>query len=114
MNRSAGEASALRTVVLLAPSFPGETEVHIRALVRRHIQDAVSQEWPAMARQQDALTMIPAAVTKALHLTLSVLPRSQAQTLAQREMLSALQSALDARRERIIISQSGPNPTLKP
>jgi Protein of unknown function (DUF4239) len=100
------EASALRTVVLLAPSFPGETEVRIRALVRRHIQDAVSQEWPAMARQQATLTMIPAAVTEALQLTLSVLPQSQAQTLAQREMVSALHSALDARRERIIISRS--------
>jgi hypothetical protein len=70
------EARALRTVVLLATSFPGETEVRIRALVRRHIQDAVSQEWPAMARQQATLTMIPAAVTEALQLTLSVLPQS--------------------------------------
>ena len=102
----AQEASALRTVVLLATSFPGATEVCIRALVRRHIQDAVSQEWPAMTRQQATLTVIPAAVTEALQLTLSALPQSPAQTLARREMVSALQSALDARRERIIISRS--------
>jgi Protein of unknown function (DUF4239) len=100
------EASALRTVVLLAPSFPGEPEVRLRALVRRHIQDAVSQEWPALAQHQATLAMIPAAVTEALQLTLSVLPQSPAQTLAQRELVSALQSALDARRERIIISRS--------
>lgn len=46
----AHEASALRSVVLPA-NFPRETEVRVQALVRRHIQDAVSQEWPAMARQ---------------------------------------------------------------
>jgi hypothetical protein len=38
------EASALRAVVLLAASFPGESETHLRALVRRHIEDAVTQE----------------------------------------------------------------------
>ena len=44
----AREASALGTVVLLAASFPGETEARILALVRRHIQDAVIREWPAI------------------------------------------------------------------
>src|SRR5262245_7838235 len=43
------EASALRAVVLLAASFPGEPETQLRALVRRQIEDAVTQEWPAMA-----------------------------------------------------------------
>src|SRR5438045_2620791 len=53
----AREASALRTVVLLAANFPGETEARVRALVRRHIADAVNQEWPAMARRAATLTM---------------------------------------------------------
>src|SRR5262245_59960989 len=42
------EASALRAVVLLAASFPGEPEKNLRALVRRYIDDAVTREWPAM------------------------------------------------------------------
>jgi hypothetical protein len=100
------EASALGTVVLLATSFPGESEAQIRALVRRHIQDAVGEEWPAMARQQTTLAMITAADTKALELALSLLPRTEAQSIAQREMVSALRTALDARRERIIVSRS--------
>ena len=57
----AREASALRTVVLLAADFPGETEARIRALVRRHIQEAVNREWPAMARQEATLAMLSAA-----------------------------------------------------
>jgi hypothetical protein len=100
------EASALRTVVLLATSFPREPEARIRALIRRHIQEAVSQEWPAMARQRATLTMMSAADTEALQLALSVLPQNEAQAVAQRELVSALQTALDARRQRIIISRS--------
>ena len=54
------EAGALRTVLLLAAVFPNATEARIRALVRRHIQDAVDKEWPAMARQQTSLPAINA------------------------------------------------------
>ena len=102
----AREASALGTVLLLATSFPGETEARIRALVHRHIQDAVSEEWPAMSRQQTTLPMITAADTQALELALSILARTEAQTIAQREVISAVRNAVEARRERIIISRS--------
>src|SRR5262245_35925077 len=44
------EASALRTVVILAAGFPGEPEAHLRRLVHRHIEDAATQEWPMMSR----------------------------------------------------------------
>ena len=54
------EASALRAIVLLATSFPGEPETRLRALVHRQIEDAVTQEWPAMARRRATLTMTPA------------------------------------------------------
>jgi hypothetical protein len=44
------EASALRAVVVLAATFPGEPESRLRALIRRHIEQVVTQEWPMMAR----------------------------------------------------------------
>jgi hypothetical protein len=40
------EASAQRTVVILAATFPGELETHLRTLIRSHITNAVAQEWP--------------------------------------------------------------------
>jgi hypothetical protein len=40
------EASALSAVVTLASSFPGDPEERLRALVRRHIEEAATQEWP--------------------------------------------------------------------
>ena len=39
------EASALRAVVVLATAFPGEPESRLRALIRRHIEQAATQEW---------------------------------------------------------------------
>ena len=102
----ATEASALRAVVLLAGAFPGEQQTRVRALINRHIEVAVNQEWPAMAQQRANLTNLPEALIEALQDTLAVKPTDDTQRTAQREMVSALQSALDARRQRIIISRS--------
>jgi hypothetical protein len=103
------EASALRAVVLLAAEFPGEPEARVRDLVRLYIQDAVTQEWPAMARRDATLTIAPARLNEALRLTLSLDARSNGQVAAQREMLVSLENALEARRQRIILSGSSIN-----
>jgi Protein of unknown function (DUF4239) len=103
------EASALRGVVLLAGSFPGETETRLRDLVRRHIQEAVTREWPLMARRRASLTIVPRPLAEALQLALSLTPTSDGQMAAQREITSALENALDARRQRIIVSRSSVN-----
>ena len=102
------EASALRSVVLLSASFPG-AQAEMRTLVRRHIKEAVDEEWPAMARQNATLTAVPTSLADALQLVLALNPRSEGQKVAQREMVAALESALDARRERIIVSESRVN-----
>ena len=68
------EASALRAVVLLAREFPGEPEARVHRLVRGYIQHAVSEEWPAMARQDASLAIAPAGLAEALRLILSVGP----------------------------------------
>jgi hypothetical protein len=103
------EASALRAVVLLSGSFPGEAEGRLRGLISRHIQEAQNTEWPAMARRRVTLTMIPASLAEALQTTLTLPTRGGGQVAAQREMVSALENALDARRQRILVSQSEVN-----
>ena len=100
------EASSLRAVVLLAAAFPGEPESRLRQLVHDYIQDAVAREWPAMARQDVTLTIAPPTLTQALRLALSLTPQKDGQVAAQREMVASLGSALDARRQRIILSGS--------
>ena len=103
------EASALRAVVILAAAFPGEPETRLRGLIRSYVGDAVAQEWPMMARGTATLHVIPYSLAEALQLTLALTPSSQGQQTAQREMTTALENALDARRQRIIISQSQVN-----
>lgn len=100
------EASALRAVVLLSAAFPGEPETRVRHIVHDHIQDVVTREWPAMARQDATLTIAAPKLAEALWLALSLNPQKDGQMAAQREMVSSLQNALDARRQRIILSRS--------
>jgi len=103
------EASALRSVVILGGSFPGEPEARLRALVHRYVEEAAAQEWPMMARQTATRRETPSALAEALQLTLALTPGGQGQQTAQREIAAALENALDARRQRIIISGSQVN-----
>ena len=49
---------------------------------------------------------IPYSLAEALQFTLALTPSSQGQQTAQREIITSLENALDARRQRIIISES--------
>ena len=55
----ATESSSLRAVLLLAANLPAEQESRLRAIVHDHIEEAVNQEWPAMAHRRAALTSLP-------------------------------------------------------
>jgi len=103
------EASALRSVVLLMEAYPGEPEAQMRVLLRRYIEESVTEEWPAMARGDATLTVIPVALDRALRLALTLTPRTEGQKTAQREIVASVQTAFDARRQRIILSESSVN-----
>jgi Protein of unknown function (DUF4239) len=103
------EASALRSVVILAAAFPGEPETRLRSLIRSYVADAVAQEWPMMAHRTARLQVIPYSLAEALQVTLALTPSSHGQETAQRQITTALENALDARRQRIIISHSQVN-----
>jgi len=100
------EASALRAVVLLAGAIPDEHRLRIYALINRHIHEAVTKEWPEMAQQRATLETLPTALIEALHETLELKPADDGQRSAQSEMVKELHNALDARRQRIVISES--------
>jgi len=102
----ATEAGALRTVVLLADAFPDAEKTRIDALINRHIEEAVNKEWPAMARGKMKLSNLPMALIQELHETLAITPTNESQRLAQPDMMRAVHTALEARRQRIVVSQS--------
>jgi Protein of unknown function (DUF4239) len=60
-----------------------------------------------MARQQATLATLRAnALIELLQDTLTLKPADESQRLAQSEVIKALQTAADARRQRIVVSQS--------
>jgi Protein of unknown function (DUF4239) len=103
------EASALRSVILLSDGIPAAERGRMRALIRRQIQVAVNEEWPAMEEQRATLTGIPGPLSDALHLAVSLRPRDDGEVVAQGELVASIQDALDARRQRIIVSEASIN-----
>jgi hypothetical protein len=85
--------SALNQRFLALPSPSAQ------AVASRYIADAATQEWSMMAHGT-------ATLAEAMQATLALTPSSEGQKTAQREITTALETALDARRQRIIISQS--------
>ena len=95
----ASEASALRTVVLLADDLPKDEAAKLRALIGRHIEKAVSEEWPAMEQGRATPARPAAELSEALQKTPTFPATDDAQKIVQREIVSALNSALEARRQ---------------
>jgi hypothetical protein len=104
------EASALRAVVLLSPSFPGKPGERLRDLIQQQIQYATAVEWPAMSHKEASLTMISRPLAQALQAAIALTPEGAGQMAAQREIVTALENALDARRQRILVSHAEVNP----
>ena len=102
----ATEAGALRAIVLLAGTFPEEQKTRIYALVDRHIEVAVNEGWPAMAQRRLTLSTFATSLIEALHDTLNLKPADDSQRIAQSEIIKWIDTAADARRQRIVVSQS--------
>lgn len=100
------EASSLRAVVLLAGGLPAEQQGRLRGLVHDYVEHAIAVEWPMMAKQAASLRAAPPTLVEALELVVSMSAQNPGQQTVQREIITALDSALDARRQRIIVSQS--------
>jgi len=62
-----------------------------------------------MARREVTLAMMPAALAQALQIVVATPVGGAGQVAAQREIIAALQSALEGRRQRILISESQVN-----
>ena len=69
------EASSLRAVVLLSSEFPGGAEAQMQSLVHRHIEDAVTKEWPQMAEQGATLSVVPQPLADLQAMALGLRPR---------------------------------------
>lgn len=103
------EASALRSILVFSASFPGEPDQRMHGLVRDYVQQTASVEWPMMAHEKATLNTTPKTLADALQLVLALPATGSGQQTAQREIVGAIDTVLDARRQRIIVSLAGVN-----
>jgi hypothetical protein len=102
----AQEASAIRQSVLLADALPDETRAAVRDALRQHLRFIESDDWPAMAEGRANLRQIPPGLKAAMTALLSFVPAGPGQQVAQQRALIAVEQALEARRHRIVLSQT--------
>jgi hypothetical protein len=62
--------------VILSDDLPPDLSARMRSLIRRQIEDAVNDEWPAMEEQRATLTAVPTPLSDALHLAVGFDPQS--------------------------------------
>lgn len=98
------EAGRLREAVIAADALPQDVRAMLRGRVREHIDFIVANEWPAMAAQTQTLRGPPTALHTALRELLSMKVENDGQRLAQARAVAAIEDALDARRQRILLS----------
>ena len=103
-NYVAQEASALHEIVLMAPAFPPDVQTRLLAAVRAHIKAMAEEEWPAMARGEKDVGRTPRVLTEATAMVLGLDPTRPGEQLAQQRVVAAMDEALDARRNRIMLS----------
>ena len=100
------EAGALRSVVVIAAVFPEQAQMQLRKLVHEYIEYTATTEWTMMAQGSVTLKISPPALNKALQFTLSLPAETPGQQTAQRQVAMSLEQALEARRQRILVSRS--------
>ncbi len=106
----ANEVNGLKAVLFLSEVFPPSDASHLRSLVKKHVEHTISEEWPAMAEHRATLAMPPVMLSQALAAALALKPTDDGQRIAQSEMVDAVESTMDARRQRIVISGSEVSP----
>ena len=73
--------------MILARSFPKESEFQFRELIRRYVADVATQEWPMMAQGKANLRATPGVLVEALQVSLALIPDSEGQKLRSVKLL---------------------------
>jgi hypothetical protein len=99
------EAGALSKAAVFVDALPKEVRVKFREAVKRHIEFIEKEDWPAMANRS-ADPHRESALHDAVNELLAYTPAAVNELMAQRQVVEAIEQALDGRRNRIRISQA--------
>ena len=104
------EASEIRTAVLLSEVLPADVRTNIRNDIKQYLQFVDAEDWPAMLRGETNIRRPPPGLPEALIASLSFDPQHAGQQTAQRDIAHAIEQALRARRNRILLSEASISP----
>lgn len=100
------EASAIRETVLLVEDLPADTRNATRAALKTYLHFIETVDWPAMAEGRGTLRKPPPGLKDAMAVLLSFAPATAGQQVAQQRAIASIEKALEARRNRILLSQA--------
>jgi hypothetical protein len=100
------EVSALREVVMLANSLPVDVRTRVREAIGKHLEAVVSEDWPAMAEARISLRSFPPHLEEAMNAILSFAPVGANQQAVQNHALTAVEEAVEFRRDRVGVSRA--------
>ncbi len=100
------EASAIRDTVLLSDTLPDEVRTKVRTGVKDYLHFTDTEDWQAMARGHANLRRPPPGLTDAMHAVLAANLSGSGQQISQQRIVIAIQQALEARRQRILLSEA--------
>lgn len=103
---AAEEASAIRELTILGGALPNDVRTALGNAVKDYLHFVEAEDWPAMKERRASLKQAPTGLTEAMRILLSFVPAQPGQQLAQQRAVVALERALEARRDRIILSQA--------
>jgi hypothetical protein len=102
----AQEASAISQVVLLTDALPDDPRKAVRDGLRTYLQFIKAEDWPAMLMGRASFQQLPPGLTDAAAALLSFAPSQPGQHVVQRRAVVALEQALEARRNRVLLSNA--------
>jgi hypothetical protein len=105
------EASGLRQAILMSAVLPSDTRDALRKEIQNYLRFVDQVDWPAMLRGQEEIRLTPSGLPDALTTLLSFVPEQPGQQLAQSRTVAAIEQVLQARRNRILLSQAAISPS---
>ena len=107
---AAQEASAINETIQLSSTLPGELPSTMRNSIRKYIHFVVEQDEPAMKENRAELRLLPPGLKDGLDALLSFNPATSGQRIAQERSEAAIERVLEARRDRIVLSEAAIEP----
>jgi hypothetical protein len=102
------EARAIQLALTLGEKLPPKIPTEMRSAIQHYLQFTIDEDWPAMLQGRAKMLATVPGLTDAISTILSFAPTDASQQLTQQRTLIALEQAIDARQNRILLSKAPP------